>query len=173
MSYSLSPEADLLLTCDDIDWEHDVSFEPAGSEPFAMGSITKCVSFWRTFVKSRVVMDWIDNGYKLLWETVAPVAKEPANAPSAFKHREFVNDAIKEMVEVNAITRISRDQRPTMVSPIGVVTKPHSDKFRLVINMRYVNKHLAKKVFKFERLADLAEIAEKGDLSVSHALKSA
>jgi len=57
-------------------------------------------------------------------------------------------------------------ERPTpdVVSPIGVVKKPHSDKFRLVINMRYVNKHLTKKkVFKFEGFADLADIAEKGD----------
>ncbi len=60
-----------------------------------------------------------------------------------------------------------------VVSPIGVVTKPYSDKFRLVINMRYVNKHLAKKVFKFEGLVYLADIAEKGDHSVSYDLKLA
>ena len=38
--------------------------------------------------------------------------------------------------------------------------------------MRYVNKHMAKKVFKFEGMADLADIAEKGDHSVSYDLKS-
>ena len=54
-----------------------------------------------------------------------------------------------------------------IVSPIDVVPKPHSDKFRLVINMRYVNRHLAKTVFMFEGLADLAAIAEKGDHSVA------
>jgi hypothetical protein len=118
-------------------------------------------------------MDWIDNGYRLLWETAAPAAKESLNAPSAFEHKDFVNDAIKEMVESGALTRLPRGQRPTVVSPIGVVTKPHSDKLRLVINMRYVNKHLAKKVFKFEGLADLADMAEKGDYSVSYDLKSA
>ena len=84
-----------------------------------------------------------------------------------------MNDAIKEMVEAGAFTRLPRGQRPTVVSPIGVVAKPHSEKFRLVINTRYVNKHLAKKVFKFEGLGDLADIAEKGDHSVSYDLKSA
>ncbi len=39
--------------------------------------------------------------------------------------------------------------------------------------MRYVNKHLAKKVFKFEGLADLADMAETGEYSVSYDLKSA
>ena len=58
-----------------------------------------------------------------------------------------------------------------MVNPIGVVRKLHSDKFRIVINMMYVNKNLAKKVFKFERLTDLLDIAVKGDHSVSYDLK--
>ena len=117
-------------------------------------------------------MDWIDNGYKLLWEAVAPVAKESPSAPSAFEHTEFVNDAIKGMVEAGALTRLPRVQRPSVVSPIGVVTKPHSDKFRLVINLRYVNKHLEMKVFKFGGLVDLANIAEKCDYSVPYEMKS-
>jgi len=91
------------------------------------------------------------------------------NAPFAFEHKKFVSGAIKEMVEAGSLTRLSRGQRPTVVSPIGVVPKPHSDKFRL---MRYVNKHLAKTVFKIEGLADLADIAEKSDHSVSYDLKS-
>ncbi len=115
-------------------------------------------------------MDWVDNGYKLLWETVTPAAKESRNAPSVFQHKGFVNDAIKEMVESGALTRLPRGHRPTVVSPIGVVAKPHSDKFRLVINMRYVNKHLAKNVFKFKGLVDLVDMAEKGDHSVSYDL---
>ena len=50
-----------------------------------------------------------------------------------------------------------------MIDPIGVVRKSHSDTFRLVINTRYVNKHRAKNMFKVEGLANLADIAEKGD----------
>ena len=48
-------------------------------------------------------MDWIDNDYMLLWETVAPATKESPNAPSALEHKEFVSDAIKEMVEASAL----------------------------------------------------------------------
>ena len=92
-------------------------------------------------------MDWIDNGYMILWETVAPATIASPNAPSAFEYKEFVSGAIKAMVEAGALTRLLRGQRPTVVSPIGVIPKPHSDKFRLVINMRYVNKHLAKYIY--------------------------
>jgi len=118
-------------------------------------------------------MDWIDNGYKMSWETAAPAAKESQNAPSEFEHKEFVNYAIIEMAEAGAFTRLPRGQRPTVVSPIGVVTKLHSDKFRLVINLRYVKRHLTKKVFKFEGLVDLADITEKCNHSLSYDLKSA
>ncbi len=117
------------------------------------------------------MIDWIDNGYMLFWETAAPAAKESPSAPSAFEHKEFVSSAIKEMVEAGTLTRLLRGQRPTVVSPIGVVPKPHSDKFRVVMNIRYVNKKpRKKKVFKFEGLADLADIAEKGDHIVSYDL---
>ncbi len=56
-----------------------------------------------------------------------------------------------------------------MVSPLGVVPKRRTDKFRLTVNMRYVNKHLGEKAFKFERLKDLAE---RGDYAVPYDLMS-
>jgi hypothetical protein len=118
-------------------------------------------------------MNWIDKGYRQLWETAGPASKESPNAPSAFEHKELVNDTIKEIVEAGGLTRLPRSHRPTVMSPIDVVAKPHSDKFRLAINMRYVNKHLAKMVFAFEGLVNLADIAEKGDHLVSYNLKPA
>ena len=59
-----------------------------------------------------------------------------------------------------------------MVSLLGVVPKPGSNEFRLVINMRYVNNFLSKRVFKFEGFLDLADIAKRGDHSVPYDLKS-
>ncbi len=38
--------------------------------------------------------------------------------------------------------------------------------------MKYVNEHLAKRVFKFEGLSDLSDMAEKGDWSVAYDLPS-
>ncbi len=55
---------------------------------------------------------------------------------------------------------------PTVVSPLGIVPKPHSEKLRLVVNMRYVNKYLVKRVFNFEGLSDIADMANKRDLLI-------
>ena len=117
-------------------------------------------------------MDWIENGYRLLWTEVAPPVKELANAPSADEHRDFVSSAVAEMLAANAVTLLPPGEKPRVVSPLGVVPKHGTDKFRLTVNMRYVNRHLGRKVFKFEGLKDLADLAEKRDCAVSYDLKS-
>ena len=53
-----------------------------------------------------------------------------------------------------------------------VVPKGTEGKFRLKINMRYVNEYLVKKKFKFDGLKDLLDLAEKGDHVVSFDLTS-
>ena len=58
-------------------------------------------------------------------------------------------------------------ERPEVMSPLGFVPKGTEGKFRLIINMRYVNEHLVKKKFEFEGLKDLADLAEKGEHAVS------
>ena len=48
------------------DGDLEIPWEPAGHGQIATGSITSCQEFWRTFVRSSVVMDWIEHGYALL-----------------------------------------------------------------------------------------------------------
>ena len=76
------------------------------------------------------------------------------------------------MLEAGAASALPPGGIPTVVRPLGVVTKAHSTKLRLIINMIYVNDHLAKRVFKFEGLSDLADMFEKGDYSISYDLTS-
>ncbi len=77
---------------------------PRGHRLIATGSVQSCKEFWRTFVRSTVVMDWIENGYRLLWTESAPRIKELANAPSANEHRDFVSSAVAEMLAANVVT---------------------------------------------------------------------
>ena len=98
-----------------------------------------------------------------------PVARELENSKSSKGHHEIVTKAIVDMLEAGAASLLPIGVHPTDVSPLGVVSKPHSDKLRLIINMRYVNKHLAKRVFKLEGLSNISDMAEKGD-SISYDL---
>ena len=77
--------------------DYDQPFEPAGSEPLATGSVTQCAEFWRTFVRSSWVMQWIDYGYPLVWLDEAPASIEFKNNLSAVQHDVFVTGAVSEM----------------------------------------------------------------------------
>ena len=56
--------------------------------------------------------------------------------------------------------------------PPGVVPRARTEKFRLTVNMRFVNRHMGDMAFKFEELNDLADLAERGDYAVSYDLMS-
>jgi hypothetical protein len=88
------------------------------------------------------------------------------------EHNSFVSGAVAEMLSAGAVTLLPLGQKPMVVSPLGVVPKPHTTKYRLTVNLRYVNRHLGKKIFKFEGLRDLSDLAEKGDHAVSYDLMS-
>ena len=92
----------------------------------------------------------------MLWTTTAPVAKEIADAHFALEHREFVSGAVAK----TSLTRLLPGENPMVVmSPLGLVLKWETNKFRLTVNIRYVNRHMEKKVFKFEGLKYLADLA--------------
>ncbi len=115
-------------------------------------------------------MDWIEHGYALLWTTAAPMAREMRNTASAMEHQEIVSGAVLEMLAEGDVTRLPPGEKPMVVSPLGVVPKRGNNKFRLTVNMRYVYRHLRKKVFKFEGLKDLSDLAERGNHVVSYDL---
>jgi hypothetical protein len=104
----------------------------------------------RTFVRSPDVMNWIEEGYRLLWTVSPPPRREFANAPSALEHREFVSGAVAEMLAAHAVTFLPPREKPWVASPLGVVPKARIGKFRLMVNMRFVNRHLGDRTFKFE-----------------------
>jgi len=108
-------------------------------------------------------MGWIDNIYDMVWDVTRPVAKEMANSKSTLEHHEFVAKAISEMVEACTALTLPTGVVHTVVSPLGVVPKPHSDKLRLVVCMRYVNNNLVNRVIKFEWLSDIVDLEDKGE----------
>jgi hypothetical protein len=117
-------------------------------------------------------MGWIDKGYDLVWITSRPIAREMPSSKSALENHEFVTKAISDMVEVGATSALPFGVIPRVVIPFGVVPKPHSEKLRLVVNMRYVNDHLVMRVFKFEGISDIADMTNKEDYSLSYDLTS-
>jgi hypothetical protein len=144
---------------ENVEGEGELPWEPTDHGAIATCSITKCKEFWRTFVRSPVVMNWIEEGYRLLWTVSPPPRREFANAPSALERREFVSGAVAEMLAADDVPLLHPGEKPWVVSPMGVVPKARTGKFKRTVKMRLVNRHHGDKVFKFEGLKDLADLA--------------
>ncbi len=93
------------------------------------------------------------------------------NSESAMKHSSFVDLALVELLAAGVVRHTS--VRPAVVNPLGVVPKPNSkDKFRVIVNMRYVNQAIVVPKFRMETLSSLANLLKSRDFMVSFDLKS-
>jgi len=152
--------------------ESGLPCEPAVHGVIATGNVESCKELWQDFVRDPLVMDLIENGYQLIWSEVAPASKHMPNASSAQEHHEFFFVGFAEMWAAHAVILLPPGEKPMVVSHLGDVPKRGTAKFRLTVNMRYVNRHLEKKAFKLEGLKDLVDLALRGDHAVSYDLMS-
>jgi hypothetical protein len=84
--------------------ENEVPCEPAGCGEIATGIVLSCSPFWRTFVRSFVMMQLIEDGYRLTWATKAPQQREMGNSALSMQHRHVVTSAVTKMVTEKADT---------------------------------------------------------------------
>ena len=92
--------------------EEELPCETAGHGEIATGNVAICSPFWRTFVRSSVVMQWIEEGYQMPWAIEAPKWKEMENSSSAMEPREFVSNAVAEMTKENAVSLLPPGEKP-------------------------------------------------------------
>ena len=131
------------------------------------GRIKESLSFWRnTLQASDFVLSIIENGYRL------PFSNYPSrcflrNNLSALKHKQFVADAISELLSHSCI--IEHEFPPYCINPLTVA---EGKKLRLVIDLRHVNAYLVKPKFKYEDLRSLSQVIEGGYWFFTWDLKS-
>jgi len=114
-------------------------------------SISLCEAFWRSFFTSNWVVNWIDCAYYLVWDKLSPTAREMMNSKFSLDNHDFVTIAVAEMMKACYVSVLPSGVLPIIISPLGLVPKPISDKLRLVVNMNYVNEHLARRVFRIRK----------------------
>ena len=69
------------------------------------------------------------------------------NNKSTITHSNFVSEAIQDLLKTNRIIEV--DDLPHLVDPLSV-TVQNSGKKRLILDLRYVNKHIYKERTKFD-----------------------
>ena len=129
----------------------------------------KFLYVWRSIRASSFVLSVIESGYKLPFVSI-PVKFFFSNHKSAVDNRAFVCEAIEQLLLAGSAVEVKRDQ-VHVCSPLGVVPKKNG-KLRLILDPRFLNKHLAKRKFKFEDLRVVAELLQPDDWFLTFDLRN-
>jgi hypothetical protein len=148
----------------DSEYIDDLPSEPVAAfssspKPQMRGRLRAKVNFWRTFVRSTLVLSWITHGFPLVFNDASgpPPPIWLANHASASASADFVSTAINDLVDTGAA--VPCQSQPRCVLPLGVVTRAGTGKQRLVWDGRWVNHHLQTPSFKYETLEQLGTLS--------------
>ena len=138
-------------------------------KPSVKGRLRQCLPFWKEEIGApHTILEIIEHGYVLPLMS-EPTARLGKNCLSAFRHAQFVDESVKELLEAGCIARLP--EVPHVSSPLSVVENS-SGKKRLVVNLRHLNRFLWKQKFKYEDLRVAMPLLEKDDFLFSFDLKS-
>ena len=117
---------------------------------------------------SNFILEVIRKGYAL------PFVKEPepavfGNNQSAKNHPDFVTSEILRLLDQGCVKEVTRVEVHT-INPLSVAD--NGKKLRLILDLRYINKHLRVQKFKYEDLRTFQNLFSKGDFFFKTDLKS-
>ena len=122
------------------------------------GSLKNHIQFWRSIGTSQFILVVIDEGYRISFYS-APPPSFLCNNKSALAHPSFVDEAISELLLT--YRGFETDVIPCNVYPLSVSIQS-SGKKRLILHLRFINKHSWKTSVKFEDLRVVLHYLKKG-----------
>ena len=121
------------------------------------------LSFWTALGACPTVLRWISQGYDIpfLRGGGEPPPWEQHNRKGAEEYAFFLEETLPELVRVGAVRPVA--ERPHGVSPLNVVPKSTEGKYRLILDLRFLNEHLAEFTFTMETLSRRRHGFERND----------
>ena len=132
------------------------------------GWLAERLAFWQHMGASDFILEVTGKGYAL------PFVKEPEpavswNNQSAKNHLDFVTYEILRLLDQGCVKEVSRGEVHT-INPLSVAD--NGKKLRLILDLRYINKHLRVQKFKYKDLRTFQNLFSKGDFFFKTDLKS-
>ena len=124
-----------------LDFELDMS-----AEACVKGNLAKNVAFWEYIKALESVIVLIKFGYRIPFINT-PNQAMFRNNKFSYINQDFVFESILELLRRGSAVEVSFT--PHVVSPLSVAANS-SGKLRLIIDLRYVNKHLFKENIRFD-----------------------
>ena len=123
----------------------DLEFESGEKVCIVKSSLKNHLQFLHKIGANVSVIDVLENGYKIPLITLPKAAKFPNNH-SALNNANFVTQAVEVLLSIGRIKEVKNP--PYVVNPLSV-SENGSHKLRLILDLRYVNKHVFKDKIKF------------------------
>ncbi len=161
---------DLDFDCTYLHEKRDFEVEQSSSmkRESVKGRLKMHKEFWQGIGANQWVMDCISEGYKLPFKYF-PLPARFMNNKSALTHSQFVTESILDLLADNRVRQV--DVEPLIVSPLTVADNVPG-KLRLVLDLKYLNAHLAKQKIKYEDWKYFMQYVEVGGYVYKLDLKS-
>ncbi|MEL6330933.1 MAG: reverse transcriptase domain-containing protein [Planctomycetota bacterium] len=118
-------------------------------------------------------MSVIEHGYRI------PFKGDPCEMPRYHAHRNgeggttyepWLRDTLPELIAVGAVEPVTK--RPHIVALVDVIPKSTAGKFRLIVDLRPLNKHVLEREFSYETHATFRDLLEENDGMITIDLSS-
>lgn len=116
------------------------------------GSLRRNLDFWIHIGAPKFILSVIANGYCLPFQCT-PVCVSLNNNKSALKFKDFVEEAIEELLLTNRVVE--------KFNPLSVSAQANGKK-RLILDLRHVKKYLIKRESEIRRLESRGSFLPKG-----------
>ena len=126
---------------------------------FKVGSLRDHVDFWSNSIRaSDFIINSIVEGYRIPFLDLPENFIIP-NRSSAFKSKDFVYEAISELIERGCVQEVLNP--PKFINPLHVVQQS-GGKCRLILDLSYLNKFIWKQSVRFEDIRTVFDLFQLG-----------
>ena len=126
---------------------------------FKVGSLRERVDFWSNSIRaSDFIINTIVEGYRIPFFDLPENFVIP-NRSSAFKFKDFVNEAISELIERGYVEEVLN--LPKFINPLHVVQQS-GGKCRLILDLSYLDRFIWKQSVGFEDIRTVFDLFQSG-----------
>ena len=150
-----------LLQEDQISQPSDVfDFEKSSDSClFKVGSLREHVDFWYNSIRaSDFIINTIVEGYRIPFFDLPGNFIIP-NRSSAFKFKDFVYEAISELIERGCVQQVLNS--PKFINPLHV-EQQSGGKCRLILDLSYLNRFIWRQSVRFEDIRTVFDLFQSG-----------
>ena len=144
-------------------------YEQGQKDIIVRNRLKEHIQFWKDIGANQFILDSIEYGYKIPFYSL-PGSAMLRNNKSAREHSSFVLEAISDLLDRGLIEQL--DLIPKVVNPLSVSIQS-SGKKRLILDLRWVNKHVWKQSVKYEDLRLALTYVRQGGFMIKFDIHSA